>query len=232
LGIHRTAAWLFPQWSSCAEDLQLDSFYDNQYLLSKLIYRTFSHDFKLASYQPNINDYKPDNTSTADPYKEHKQGIDADLLDQVAQAFMIKDPLDNTIRIRTYGEFYSIWKRSDQEFDFKRLEYLLKYLHPKNKRVLWRILIAQAHIYQLLIENYLSNDSTDISEKIPLMNSDEEQMKLFDLRNEEDKKKISDDDVMEPLTAVKEYLENDVAVDYKKYRGRHKGIKSSNNAIE
>ena len=109
---------------------------------------------------------------------------------------------------------------------------MLKNFHPENRGVLWRILIAQAHIYQLLIENYLTNDTADISKKIPLMNSNEESMKLFDWRNEEEKKRISDDDVMEPLTAVKEYLKNDVAVDYKKYRGRHKGIKSSNKAHE
>ena len=72
------------------------SFYDNQYLLSKLIYRTFSHDFKLASYQPNINDYKPDNTLTADPEKAHKQGIDAELLDQNCPSFHNKKILLTT----------------------------------------------------------------------------------------------------------------------------------------
>ena len=73
-------------------DLQLDSFYDNQYLLSKLIYRTFSHDFKLASYAPSMDDYKPDNTLTADANRAQKQGIDSELLDQVAQALHNKRP--------------------------------------------------------------------------------------------------------------------------------------------
>jgi hypothetical protein len=162
-----------------------------------------------------------------------KQGIDSELLDQVAQALIIKDPLDDTIRIRTYGEFYSRWKKkTEEEFDFAQLEYVLKDFHPENKRVFWRILIAQAHIYQLLIQNYLSNDSEDISKRIVVMNLDENKIKLFDWRNDQDKKRITDDVVMKPLAAVREYLTNDVALDYSKYRGRRKGIYTSHKPIE
>jgi hypothetical protein len=205
-------------------DLQLDSFYNNQFLLSKLVYRTFSHDFKLASYKPQIEDYNPEDSSTH-PDKVQKQGIDSELLDQAAQAFTIKDPLDNIIRIKTYGEFYGEWKKKPKgDFGFRQLEYLLKNFHPEFRSVLWRILIAQVHIYQLLIDNYLSNESSDISQKISLMRSNEEQMELFDWRTGEDKKRISNNEVINHFNAVSEYLKNDVATDYTKYRGRRKGI--------
>ncbi len=191
-----------------------------QYLLSKIIYRTFSHDFKLASYKPNINDYKPDHNLTTIHNTEQKQGINAELLDQIVQAFIVRDPIDNIVRIMTYGEFYRCWNnKSDGQFDFTQVEYLLKNFHPNNKKILWRILISQAYIYKLLIDNYLSNDSENISQKISLMNLDNEQMTLFDWRKDEDMIRIKYYEVMEPFNAVQEYLKKEVAVDYIKYRG-------------
>ena len=94
-------------------DLNLNTSFRNQYLLAKFLYRTFALDFKLAKSGSHKIDYDPDNPKAenlekSSPHTYRRQGVYLGVLDMVADGLILKDDLDDTIRIVTYGEFYNL----------------------------------------------------------------------------------------------------------------------------
>lgn len=55
-------------------DLKLNPFFHQQYLLAKLLYHTFAHDIRLASFDPEIKNYDP-NSILKEGSNFRKQGI-------------------------------------------------------------------------------------------------------------------------------------------------------------
>jgi len=55
-------------------DLKLNHFFHQQYLLAKLLYHTFAHDIRLASFDPEIKNYDP-NSILKEGSNFRKQGI-------------------------------------------------------------------------------------------------------------------------------------------------------------
>ena len=142
----------------------------------------------------------------------------------VADGLILKDDLDDTIRIVTYGEFYNTYFTSKdnptrQYYDVKKnISYLFINFHPENHPVLWRILIAQAHIYRLIMHTYATNDGSDISSKMLATLIQGDLINDFDWRQEQRKQDISADKVFEePFDAVREYIQKVTVKEYQSY---------------
>jgi hypothetical protein len=172
-------------------DLKLDPVFNNHYFIAKALYRSFLHDFKLAYIDPTLDYHPIENNSGSNivnnhPEREQKQGLYSGILDTVTDVMIVKEQhgSESVLRIMNYGEFVNnFFKNGDIQEPFNKISYLFYNFTPKTHPILWRILIAQAFIYQLIIETYRSKDQpdlgkpnrvskADISEKISSMASE------------------------------------------------------------
>jgi hypothetical protein len=140
-------------------DLNLDSCIEIQYILAKALYHTFSKDFHLSRSKPPLH-YNPhgipgyEQTNVKD-----LQGLYMGVVDQLAEA-LIKEEPGNKLRIISYGEFENKYTELKKKEHFRAIIDLLLDFYPKNRKVLWRILLAQAHIYMAIIRvSKMSHDS-------------------------------------------------------------------------
>lgn len=134
-------------------DLSLDRRVRLGYGLMKLVSETLTDDYGLARESPEI-EYDPDaeyverKGRPEDP-RYVRQGVFVGILERALDA-IIHDADGASPRLLTFGEFED-YVRDENSKQFKALKPLLKILrgfHPASKPVLWRILIAQCHIYQ------------------------------------------------------------------------------------
>lgn len=146
-------------------DLSLDPSIHWQYTLLKAIANTFTDDFDLAgkkngaieidesdwlNYHPNSTDDLRKRDGSAAIYE--KQGIVRGILETAVSVLIAKDD-DGNERVIDFREFQDA--RSDNNTSihksFERISYLLTGFHPDTRPVLWRILAAQAHLYQAIL---------------------------------------------------------------------------------
>jgi hypothetical protein len=84
---------------------------------------------------------------------EHwQQGIPIGILDNAVDT-LLSEPSG---RIRSYGEFEAEYSREDSAVRraVERIGYLFEGFHPGRRPVLWRVLVAQAHLYRALLETW------------------------------------------------------------------------------
>lgn len=161
-------------------DLTVDPVVRKQYVLAKILLWSFTEDFDLAQvtdpplpYDPRGDAFK---IRHQDPAKYWKQGIATGRLDNLLAALTTTD-IKGSPRCMTYGEFQDLFRersRSDDEA-FIRITDLFLDFHPKTRPVLWRILVAQAYVYRILIGISEAKISS------PTANEDVLQRKLDDL---------------------------------------------------
>lgn len=128
-------------------DLSLDPHIEDLYLLAKVLYWTFSDHFDLARQSPAV-DYAPDRKGPDNLPQHVNQGVPIGMLDNIVDCFF--DPKDAS-RIIGFGEFEA--GLAEGGTFVPRMRVLLDAFtgfHPTTHPVLWRILIAQAHIYEAL----------------------------------------------------------------------------------
>lgn len=150
------------QQSLTGVDLELDQIIHLKYILAKRTLLSFTDDFTLAKVEPAL---------PYDPEDGHKEGLYLGLLDYALNALITEKR-----QVMRYGEFE---KAALQNGEFREavapfLDLLLKF-HPAHKPVLWRILLAQAHIY-LAFSRGLQPGPTDPIRLLPL--SVEERQRL------------------------------------------------------
>jgi hypothetical protein len=140
-----------------AVDLELDLRIKTMYILSKHLYSTFSADADFAE-MIGINPYL------------YEQGIFAGYLDNATEELIndCKDP-DRVPRIKSFGEFNEQYVMDQNSTGinekmvkppFDRIYNLLEFFHPREKRVLWRILIEQLYLYNAIKEVYQTKGDT------------------------------------------------------------------------
>ena len=166
-------------------DLKLNFYFNTQYTLAKILYRTFSKDFKIASVLPNIDYYPYDDYKT--PKQSRRQGIVIGIIDNLTEALIEYDENDKIYRIMSYGNFE---KRLFEDSEFYKLfdEIFTIFVdfHPKEEPVLWRILIIQALIHKLLLTNRPERElKIEESYFYQILHVEE---KKFDWRTEDEKK--------------------------------------------
>jgi hypothetical protein len=157
-------------------DLKLDQSINAQYSLAKILYFTFSSAPNLARSEPSIpydpDQIGPDTMGMTEPERKVKrvryperywlQGLKVGNLDNVSESLIItKDRLD--IRIKSFGEFeQEIFQREEDDnsnsvtksynaHTFEVLFTLFSHFHPMKRPVLWRVLIAQAYLYNAIL---------------------------------------------------------------------------------
>jgi hypothetical protein len=184
-------------------DLKLNSYFNTQYVLAKILYLTFAKAFNIAATIPEI-DYYPFSDE-----KTHKQSRRQDIvigiIDNLLEELIEYDDHNKIYRIMSYGNFE---KRlcEDRKFSnlFDNIFDIFLDFHPKEEPVLWRILIIQSLIHKLLLSNTEEQQlKIDENHFYQILYEDE---KKFDWRTEDDKKNISKERVEQEFKAAAKYL--------------------------
>jgi hypothetical protein len=191
-------------------DLTVDLHINYQYLLAKWLYRSFAHDFRLASMEPRL-EYDPNSEEWHErrethPKKYWRQGIVAGRLDNAVEALIIGEP-NGILRCMSFGEFESIYNDPDTSGKFDTFRDIFMNFHPKTRPVLWRILITQAHIYQALLRTREMKISAPDDRFAPslLKSISEEDRLIFDWRQRSEE--ATDEEVLsQPFEAALAYL--------------------------
>src|SRR5215212_8480158 len=181
-------------------DLKLDQSINIQYILSKILYYTFSSSPDLARSKPAIP-YDPDQIGaeskgleestkkeriTRYPEKFWLQGLKVGTIDILSETLILSEKgneNNNNIRIKSFGEFeQQFFKKgetavshdSNNNNTFEVIFTIFSYFHPKTRPVLWRVLITQACLY-----NAIKNIG-DAEKQLNISNYDEF-VKLFEI---------------------------------------------------
>lgn len=137
-------------------DLAVDTGIAANYMLAKVLYLTFTCDFELAATDPAIA-YDPLAEKAGrhrhdNPQQFWRQGIPLGCLDNVLHDCLLTG--DQPSRLRTFGDFERIVSQvtdQNEDHDIFLFFEVFQDFHPHTRPVLWRILIAQAHVHRLLI---------------------------------------------------------------------------------
>lgn len=138
-------------------DMSLDPEIHLIYVLARQAARVISDDFELAraalpelSYQPHTPTAEA--LRTFNPATYWQQGVPRGILDSAIQTLLVKED-DGSRRVMSFLEFEAARKNVDGAVGgaLERIGYLFVNFHPKERPVLWRILLATACIYSSIV---------------------------------------------------------------------------------
>jgi hypothetical protein len=137
-------------------DLSLDNHIAGQYALLKFVYLTFTDAFDFARmdppipYDPNVGNWQQARSSN--PSKHWRQGLNVGTLDNAIDALLT--PKD-TVPWMSYGQFEAAFRdpNSTTSKAVQAFSDMLEGFHPRHRPILWRMLTAQCHIYQKILES-------------------------------------------------------------------------------
>jgi hypothetical protein len=190
-------------------DVTVDKSIGLRYKLAKQLYMSFTDDYEFAKLFRGI-EYQADLIDSGElrngnPVKYWKQGLPMGLLDKTIELLIGKDK-DGKEYLISYGEFdrkvTANWANENVE-PYSARDIFLKF-NPKNRPVLWRLLVTQSLIYKALLqlkELELIN-ITNATLNAVLLKYSEEDINLFTWSNDpKDKNEIE-----EPFKVAIEYL--------------------------
>lgn len=170
-------------------DMSLDPEIQLIYTLARQAGRVISDDFELARVTSPELAYEPHTTEvellrSSSPAMYWQQGVPRGILDSAVETLLVKDG-EESRRVMSFLEFEAARKQVDNVAGkaLERIGYLFVNFHPKERPILWRILLATASIYRsigLLAEREHSRQGQPDTEHLLLM-SDEES-NAFDWR--------------------------------------------------
>jgi hypothetical protein len=136
-------------------DLTVDPEINMQYAIAKQIYIAITDDFEVARlgtvklpYDPNSD--RADELRQGDPRSYWRQGLFVGWLDRLLDALIISDS-NGTPRCMRYGEFESAYNSDALSAAVAPWAEIFLNFHPRERPILWRILLAQAHLYEALL---------------------------------------------------------------------------------
>jgi hypothetical protein len=155
-------------------DLSLDRRMELQYFLAARLYGTFKDDNKLAALDPAVpyEPFHPDwrRLRLENPSKHWWQGLTMGRLEGVLDLLTVTSS-DDSQRLASFGEFEQRWDTCLQADDERGRKHLaaasnaLLGFRPDHRAVYWRVLIAQARLYQALLrtkaDGFAVPDSTE-----------------------------------------------------------------------
>ena len=190
-------------------DLSVDPGINAQYLLAKGLYLSFTDDFDFAGlkpslpYDPNRKDWLEKRPSH--PEKYWRQGVPLGRLDNAADALVKDEERGQWI---SFGEFQAAYKAKTPEVHekFDSIASIILHFHPQTRPVLWRLLIAQAHIYEALLRSRkMQMSATDQHAEPLLVLIPSESRGKFDWRRSEEE--ATDSEVLRtPFEVAEQYL--------------------------
>jgi hypothetical protein len=190
-------------------DLGLDKLIRMQYGMSRLLAWAITDHFRLAESPPPILHY--------DPYARHPnkvsrffQGLPSGLLETAGQSLIVQTE-SGTARVMRFGEFNSTYDNLDSPVRSacEPVSDLMLNFHPRSHPVLWRTLIAQAHLcaaFKATRDRATVMDSDrESSVELPWEMLPAGERTGYDWRQSTDAD--TDEDVLEdPFTAARAYL--------------------------
>jgi hypothetical protein len=191
-------------------DLTVDTHINSQYLLAKRLFISFTDDFEFARAEPTIeydpNAEVPPKVENTNPEKYMRQAMFIGSLESLVDRFIVSES-DGSQRCMTYGEFETVYYQDHEGAEsFHEVAELFHNFHPKSRPVLWRILIAQAHIYEALIRTRQLKLSQSGESVTPLLIAiPAEEKSIFDWRD--GNVNATDDEVLiQPFDVSQKYL--------------------------
>jgi hypothetical protein len=156
----------------------------------------------LAQSQPVIVGYKPYEKYVGPQEEVHfHQGIYTGLIDSITELLTVDEPKGG-LRVLTFGEFESKYMKAKVPEPLEKFYALILNFHPKTRPVLWRILVAQAHIYKALKEIQQIKFDDFNSDIRPLKVTSETKSPEFDWHRHEEETSIDTN----PLKGVENYF--------------------------
>jgi len=188
-------------------DLSADPQVRFQYAMAKQLYATWTESWELTHSEPAIK-YEPNHVNAAELARSQPQiyawqHVITGRLDGAVDALTVRE--GSTGRCMTYGEFEeAVYEASGPVYErVEAFASLFIGFHPDTRPVLWRTLLAEAHIYKALIHALESDDPMPLA---PAYALNDEDAALFDWRPHGSKVN-RDAAVEQPLTAVRRFLE-------------------------
>lgn len=189
-------------------DLSVDPRVKTRYDLIKHIYFSFTADFEFAAivpkieYHPNISEWKL--KRVVEPEKYWRQGLPIGRLDNAVESLIVENP-GNVLHCMSFGQFeHSFYQENSSIREaFSIVADIFVNFHPRTRPVLWRILVAQSHLYLALARVGSTADSRLIR-TIP-----ETERKEFEWRSS--KEEASDQEVLvQPFEVSRIYFEDNL----------------------
>jgi hypothetical protein len=201
-------------------DLSLEKGIADQYEVMKQLYRSWTNSRELAAAAPEL-DYDPDRPAPPAHDAVHAtQHLSVGQLELLIDALIVRDAgaeeaADRQVRSRHmgYGEFDRKLDdpSSNLEVTFSLLARVLQeprpeqpdkrqMFHPRQRPVLWRILLTQAHLCRWFMEQSRQPRALHPADAIPV-----DDRKIFDWRSNDDEASY-DEAVTRPFQAVQSYL--------------------------
>jgi hypothetical protein len=141
-------------------DLSIDANVLWQYTLVRVLMDSFTDDFELAGQAGEVAlergdwiEYLPHAANAVelrsrDPQRYWQQGVPRGILDDAVTSLILdEDRIMDFLEFQTAREDAS----SDVRRAFDRIAYLFSDFHPHTRPVLWRILVAQAGLYEAIL---------------------------------------------------------------------------------
>lgn len=193
-------------------DMSLDPEIPLIYTLARQAVSVISDDFELARVtKPELpyapHDSEAESLRVINPAQHWQQGVPRGILDSAVEAILVKDGAESH-RVMSFLEFEAIRKQVDSAAGkaLNRIDYLFVNFHPKDRPVLWRVLLATASIYRsigLLAEREHSRQALPDVEHLLLMS--DEDCKAFDWRANKSNEALGQE-VAAASLAVRTYL--------------------------
>lgn len=190
-------------------DLGLDQSTRAQYSISRYLAWALSDHYEFAAYERRIP-YDPGVSGAGPGAGVPLQGLSSGIIDAAGESLIIR-PSDGTVRVMRFGEFNDEYSKQNSKL-YKACAPVARLLfdfHPRTHPVLWRILIAQAH---LCVACIVTRDRVDARQEqsdspgIPVWDSiPSERRNDYDWRQPGD---ATDDSLVliEPFTVAGQYL--------------------------
>jgi hypothetical protein len=198
-------------------DLSLDTDFHLTYVLARQAARSLGDDFDIAAlgskaleYDPHSNKAETLTSKRADIYWQ--QGVPRGILENAVEALLVKEA-DGTSRVMTFLEFEQHLTREEDSIiksAIGRIRYLFADFHPKERPILWRLLLVNACIYRVLqILADRDHAQTQYPDLKKLLRMPVAERKLFDWRSDRNNESEAAA-IDEPFAAVDAYLEQKI----------------------
>jgi hypothetical protein len=194
-------------------DLSLEQRIELPYYLASRIYGSFKDDAKLASLAPPLP-YDPFNSKwrelrEREPATYWWQGLTMGRLENVLDLLSTSGPEPAEVRLLSFGEFERLYERIIKEGDEWQRKALgaatnpLVFFRPESRPVYWRMLIAQACLYEGLLRTLRGDEA------FATPSNEDDWMKLLRLENPDDYRWKAEDhspSLEDTLMAAEGYL--------------------------
>jgi hypothetical protein len=195
-------------------DMTLDQNTATHYLLAKRLAWSFTDDFDLAwglhvielEYEPNNVEWRK--LRVENPAKYWRQGLPYGRLDNAVESLIIRDhEPDGYLRIMSFGQFESALHTPASGVceRFAIVQDIFTNFHPMTRPVLWRMLIAQAHIYDAIVHFHRDQPLNGDLMVVPIRAED--RPPFYWKRNDTETEQLQ---MEEPFTVAETYLQKNL----------------------